>query len=70
MPIEELKRPERIDEDRIEKLKDLFPEAFRDGKLNIEILKEEIEGIKEDLIDNNFMEFYGLQWTGKKRLRN
>ncbi|KIO57290.1 MULTISPECIES: site-specific DNA-methyltransferase [Bacillus] len=69
MPIEELKRPERIDEDRIEKLKDLFPEAFRDGKLNIEILKEEIEGIKEDLIDNNFMEFYGLQWTGKKEAK-
>lgn len=69
MPIEELKRPERIDEDRIEKLKELFPEAFGDGKLNLEILKSGIEAINEDLIEESAEEFYGLQWVGKKEAR-
>jgi adenine-specific DNA-methyltransferase len=69
MPIEELKRPDRIDEDRIEKLKDLFPEAFGDGKLNLEILKSEIESINETLIEEKIEEFYGLQWVGKQEAR-
>jgi len=69
MPIEELKRPERVDEDRIEKLIELFPEAFGDGKLNIETLKEVIEVLNEDLIEDNAEEFYGLQWVGKKGAR-
>ncbi|WP_026674013.1 site-specific DNA-methyltransferase [Alkalihalobacterium bogoriense] len=65
MSIEELKRPERIDEDRIEKLKELFPEAFGDGKLNIEVLKDEVG----DLVEENTEEFFGLQWIGKKEAR-
>ncbi len=69
MPIEELKRPEGINEDRIEKLKELFPEAFGDEKLNIEILKEQLIGLNEDLIEENIEEFYGLQWVGKKDAR-
>ncbi|AGE65628.1 site-specific DNA-methyltransferase [Bacillus subtilis] len=69
MPIEELKRPERIDEGRIEKLKELFPEAFGDGKLNVEILREQLQGLSDDLIEENIEEFYGLQWTGKKDAR-
>ncbi|SOC24542.1 adenine-specific DNA-methyltransferase [Ureibacillus xyleni] len=69
MPIEELKRPDRIDEDRIAKLKELFPEAFGDGKLNIEILKDEIEGLNVNLIEDNTEEYYGLQWVGKKEAR-
>lgn len=69
MPIEELKRPNRIDEDRIEKLKELFPEAFGDGKLNIDVLKEEIEGINDEILDDKSEEFYGLQWIGKREVR-
>ena len=69
MTIEELKKPERIDEDRIEILKELFPEAFGDGKLNIDILKEEIEGLDTNLIEEKPEEFYGLQWVGKKEAR-
>ncbi|MEK4086088.1 site-specific DNA-methyltransferase [Psychrobacillus sp. FSL K6-1415] len=69
MSIEELKRPERIDEDRIEKLKELFPEAFSDGYVNIEILKEEIEVLNDDFIDENKDEFYGLNWVGKREAR-
>ncbi|MBY6271804.1 MAG: site-specific DNA-methyltransferase [Bacillaceae bacterium] len=69
MSIEELTRPKRIDEGRIQKLKELFPEAFTDGKLNLEILQEEINGIDEELIESNTEEFYGLQWVGKKEAR-
>lgn len=69
MPIEELKRPERIDEDRIKKLKELFPEAFGDEKLNFEVLKEQIQGLKEGLIEEKIEEFYGLQWVGKRDAR-
>ena len=65
MSIEELKRPERIDEDRIEKLKELFPEVFTDGKFNLKILKEEIQEINEDLLEDS-EEYYGLQWAGKR----
>jgi adenine-specific DNA-methyltransferase len=69
MSIEELTRPKRIDEERIQKLKELFPEAFADGKLNLEILQEEINGFDEELIESNTEEFYGLQWVGKKEAR-
>lgn len=69
MPIEKLEKPTRIDEERIQKLKELFPEAFADGKLNLEILQEEINGIDEQLIENNTEESYGLQWVGKKEAR-
>ena len=69
MPIEELKRPERIDEERIDKLKELFPEAFVDGKFNLDIFKEEIDGLHESLIEEDRTEFYGLQWVGKKDSR-
>jgi len=69
MSIEELKRPERIDEDRIEKLKELFPEAFGDGKLNLQVLKEEIEGMDDDLVEDSLEEFFGLQWVGKREAR-
>lgn len=69
MSIEELERPNRIDEDKIEKLKELFPEAFGDGKLNIEILREEIETIDDELIEESKEEFYGLQWVGKREAR-
>jgi adenine-specific DNA-methyltransferase len=69
MSIEKLTRPKRIDEERIQKLKELFPEAFADGKLNLEILQEEINGIDEELIESNTEEFYGLQWVGKKEAR-
>ncbi len=69
MSIEELKRPDRIDEERIEKLKELFPEAFGDGKLNIDILRQEIEKVNEEFIEEDIEEFYGLNWVGKKEAR-
>ncbi|MEC3885506.1 site-specific DNA-methyltransferase [Halobacillus sp. HZG1] len=68
MSYEELKRPDRIDEDKITKLKELFPEAFRDGELNLDILKEEISMLDNDLI-NDEEEFYSFNWIGKKEAR-
>lgn len=69
MSIEELKRPERADEIRIEMLKELFPEAFSDGKLNVDVLHKEIEGVNENLIEDKPEEFYGLQWVGKREAK-
>ncbi|MGG1676876.1 site-specific DNA-methyltransferase [Neobacillus sp. NRS-1170] len=69
MSIEELKQPERIGEEKIEKLKELFPEAFGDGKLNLEIIEDEIAKINEELLEEKTEEFYGLQWAGKKEAR-
>lgn len=69
MSIEELKRPERIDEDRIQRMKELFPEAFGDGKINFEVLKEEIEHLSGESINESAEEYYGLNWTGKKESR-
>lgn len=66
MAIEELKRPERIDEDRIEKLKELFPEAFADGELNIELLNEEVTALNQDSISDSKDEFFTMNWSGKK----
>jgi adenine-specific DNA-methyltransferase len=65
MPIEELKRATRIDEERIQKLKELFPEAFSEGKLNLRVLKEEIF----DSNDEEQEEHYSLQWIGKRNAR-
>ncbi|MEA3318667.1 MAG: site-specific DNA-methyltransferase [Bacillota bacterium] len=69
MPIEELKRANRIDEERIQKLKELFPEAFVDGKLNLNIFKDEVTGVNAELVEEDSSEAYGLQWSGKKEAR-
>lgn len=69
MSIEKLTKPSRINEDRIETLKELFPEAFADGKLNLQIFQEEVAGLDEELIEDNIEESYGLRWVGKKEAR-
>ncbi|MBY0062359.1 site-specific DNA-methyltransferase [Priestia aryabhattai] len=69
MSVEELTRQSRVDEERIQKLKELFPEAFTDGRLNLEILRNEVSEIDEELIEVNTEEAYGLQWVGKKEAR-
>lgn len=69
MNIEKLERPSRIDEERIQKLKELFPEAFADGKVNFAVLREEIAGLDEELLEENEEEAFGLRWVGKKEAR-
>lgn len=48
----------------LEKLKDIFPEAFEEGKINFDVLKQLLRGEidEED-------ERYGLNWNGKHRAR-
>jgi adenine-specific DNA-methyltransferase len=69
MPIEKLSRPFRIDEDRIQQLKELFPEAFSDGKINFNVLKQEIAGLNDELLEEHEEESYGLRWVGKTEAR-
>ena len=64
---EERKRPERLDEDRIETIKALVPEACPDGQFNAQALKELLEDPKEAASQD--AEFYGLNWPGKKQAR-
>jgi adenine-specific DNA-methyltransferase len=67
MTIEELKRPERLDEDRIEAIKTLFPEAFPDGHFDAQTLRELLESPAEPPVEGG--EFYGLNWPGKRQAR-
>ena len=46
------------------RLQDLFPEAFSEGRLNFDVLKE----LLGDQIDDQ-PEKYGLTWNGKARAR-
>lgn len=59
----ETKSPDLV-ADNIERLKALFPEAFTEGKVNFEILKQ----LLGDAVDEQ-EEKYGLNWHGKRRAR-
>lgn len=53
-------------EDRLRILKQALPEAFTDGKINFDSLKELLgEAIADDQQDEHF----GLSWTGKREAR-
>jgi adenine-specific DNA-methyltransferase len=54
-----------VKEDRIEKLKELFPEAFGDGELNFDTLREALG----DFIEDDSQEHFGLTWPGKREAR-
>lgn len=53
-------------EDRLNELKQLFPEAFEDGVFNVDTLKELIG---EFSTDNKAKEHFGLNWVGKQDAR-
>lgn len=50
--------------DYIEQLKVLFPEAFTEGKIDFEVLKQLLGGTVEEREEK-----YGLNWHGKRRAR-
>jgi adenine-specific DNA-methyltransferase len=50
--------------DNIEKLKPLFPEAFTEGKINFEVLRQLLGGAVDEREEK-----YGLNWHGKRRAR-
>ncbi len=50
--------------ENIEQLMSLFPEAFTEGKLDFEVLKQLLGGAVEEREEK-----YGLKWHGKRRAR-
>lgn len=67
MPYEKLRPKFTIDNDKLNELKKLAPEAFADGKINWETLKEALgEFTEEEGLD---VEHYGLFWPGKREAR-
>jgi len=50
--------------DNIEQLKALFPEAFTEGKVDFEVLKQLLGGAVDEREEK-----YGLNWHGKRRAR-
>ena len=63
---EELKPSYTFNDDRLNELKRIFPEAYEDGKINYDTLKELIGDFSTD---NSHKEFYGLNWVGKQDAR-
>ena len=53
-------------DDRLNELKQLFPEAWEDGVFNVDTLKTLIG---EDSTDNSVKEHFGLNWVGKQDAR-
>jgi len=56
-----------MDEERVKQLKAIAPEAFADGKINWESLKEALGEHLEDEDEN--AEHFGLFWPGKREAR-
>jgi adenine-specific DNA-methyltransferase len=50
--------------DNVEQLKALFPEAFSEGKIDFEVLKQLLGGAVDEREEK-----YGLNWHGKRRAR-
>ena len=59
----ETKSPDLVAEN-IEQLKALFPEAFTEGKIDFEVLKQLLGGAVDEREEK-----YGLNWHGKRRAR-
>lgn len=59
----ETKSPDLVS-GNIERLKELFPEAFTEGKLDFEVLKQLLGGVVDEREEK-----YGLNWYGKRRAR-
>ena len=57
-------RSEDVVDDNLERLKALFPEAFTEGRVDFEVLRQTLG----DAVDDR-EEKYGLIWHGKRRAR-
>lgn len=67
MPIEKLKPSFFFDEERLKEFRAIVPEAFTDGKINWETLKEALGEHLED--EGRDVEHFGLFWPGKREAR-
>lgn len=54
-------------DERLEALKQLYPELFSDGKLNLDVLKEITVG--ENPQEERTPGYYGLYWPGKRKAK-
>jgi len=67
MPHERLRPEYHFDQDRIDALREIAPEAFTDGKINWATLKEALGTQIED--EESDTEHFGLFWPGKREAR-
>lgn len=67
MSVEKLRPSFTFNEERIEQLKNVAPEAFADGKVNWNVLKEALGEFLEP--EDADVEFFGLTWPGKREAR-
>lgn len=67
MPIQKLRPSFTFDEERLDQLRDVVPEAFADGKVNWDVLKEALGEHLED--EDADVERFGLFWPGKREAR-
>lgn len=64
MPIQKLRPSYTLDQDRLDDLRDIVPEAFVDGKVNWDVLKESLGSHLE--AEDDEVEYFGLFWPGKR----
>lgn len=67
MSVQKLKPSFSLEQERIEMLKQLVPEAVSDGKIDWDILKESLGEYIED--EDRDAEHFGLTWAGKREAR-
>jgi adenine-specific DNA-methyltransferase len=65
MTIQKLRPTFTFTEDRLRELQQVVPEAFADGKINWETLREALGEVLED----ETQEHFGLTWPGKREAR-
>jgi adenine-specific DNA-methyltransferase len=65
MSIEKLRPSFTFTEDRLRELQAVVPEAFADGKINWDVLREALgENLEEESVEH-----FGLTWPGKREAR-
>jgi len=67
MPKQKLRPTYTFDEDRLAALKAVLPEAFADGQINWDTLRDLLGDRLED--EGNDAEHFGLTWPGKRQSR-
>lgn len=65
MPIEKLRPSFTFTEDRLKELQAVVPEAFADGKINWDVLREALG----EYLEEPDQEHFGLTWPGKREAR-
>lgn len=65
MTVEKFGHAARIDQDKIDALKELFPNIFTEGQLNLQELQLELA----DVLVPDQQEHYGLSWPGKQQAK-